>query len=90
MRGTGAARAALLIGAALLWPYRSVDAQTRGDVFRNVNSSVVVIRAKGRDVDAGGLVRFNETGSGVIVSVSHNISKSGGSEGPGFVVTINT
>src|SRR2546426_9661043 len=44
----------------------SVHAQSVGDVFRKVNPSVVVIRAKGRDVTAaaGGVVRYNETGPG--------------------------
>src|SRR2546426_4728120 len=48
----------------------SVHAQSVGDVFRKVNPSVVVIRAKGRDVTAaaGGLVRYNETGSGGLIS----------------------
>ena len=66
---TGVSLAVSLIGAALLWLPGSVDAQTVGEVFRKVNPSVVVIRAKGRDVEgAGGLTRFNETGSGVLVS----------------------
>ena len=43
---------------------RGAVAQTAGDVFRQVAPSVVVIRAKGRDVAAGGQTRFNETGSG--------------------------
>jgi len=43
-------------------------AQTAGEVFRKVVPSVVVIRAKGRDVTAGGQTRFNETGSGVLIS----------------------
>jgi serine protease Do len=52
----------------------SVDAQDLGEVFRRVNSSVVVIRAKGRDVEgSGGLTRFNETGSGVLVSADGKI-----------------
>jgi hypothetical protein len=37
-------------------------AQTPGEVFRKVTPSVVVIKAKGRDVSAGGQVRFLETG----------------------------
>ena len=45
-----------------------VQAQTPGEVFRKVAPSVVVIRAKGRDVAAGGQTRFNETGSGVLIS----------------------
>jgi len=49
-------------------------AQSVGDVFRTVNPSVVVIRAKGRDVEgAGGLTRFNETGSGVLISADGEI-----------------
>jgi S1-C subfamily serine protease len=49
-------------------------AQNIGDVFRTVNPSVVVIRGKGRDVErAGGLTRFNETGSGVLVSADGKI-----------------
>jgi serine protease Do len=39
-----------------------------------VNASVVVIRAKGSDVEgAGGLTRFSETGSGVLVSADGKI-----------------
>ena len=50
-------------------------AQSVGDVFRKVNPSVVVIRAKGRDVTAaaGGLVRYNETGSGVLISADGKV-----------------
>jgi S1-C subfamily serine protease len=45
-----------------------VEAQTPGDVFRKVTPSVVVIRAKGTEVTAGGQTRFLETGSGVLVT----------------------
>ena len=39
------------------------------ELFRKVNPSVVVIKAKGRDVSASrGLVTFSEIGSGVLVS----------------------
>jgi serine protease Do len=63
-----------LIGAALIWPPGAVEAQTVGQIFRQVNQSVVVIRAKGRDVDGpGGLTRFTETGSGVLVSADGKI-----------------
>jgi serine protease Do len=44
------------------------DAQNMGEVFRQVAPSVVVIRAKGRDVDAGGVNKFGEIGSGVLIS----------------------
>jgi S1-C subfamily serine protease len=43
-------------------------AQTVREVFEQVAPSVVVIRAKGRDVTASGQTRFVETGSGVLVS----------------------
>ena len=54
-----------LLGPAL-W---DASAQTVGEVFRKVDVSVVVIRAKGRDVEGGGgAVRFTEIGSGVLIS----------------------
>src|SRR5499427_1931028 len=46
----------------------AAGAQTPGEVFRKVTPSVVVIRAKGSEVTAAGTVRFNETGSGVLIS----------------------
>jgi serine protease Do len=61
---------ALLIAAATLLalPPR-VPAQSVGGVFQKVNPSVVVIRARGRDVSAAsGQVRFSEIGSGVLIS----------------------
>jgi hypothetical protein len=42
--------AALLVGAMVVWCPDSADPQDLGDLFRKVNSSVVVIRARGRDV----------------------------------------
>lgn len=39
-----------------------------GEVFRKVSPSVVVIRAKGRDVVARGEVMISEIGSGVLIS----------------------
>lgn len=66
-------RALPLIGAALLWPSDPVEAQTVGEVFRKVNASVVVIRAKGSDVERQGITRFNETGSGVLISADGRV-----------------
>jgi serine protease Do len=69
-------RVVVLLVGVLTWFAPSAQAQSVGDVFRKVNSSVVVIRARGRDVSAapaGGLVRFNETGSGVIVSAAGQV-----------------
>ena len=48
-------------------------AQNLDEIFRKVNPTVLVIRAKGRDVGAGGIVRFNETGSGVLISESGRV-----------------
>ena len=46
----------------------AAPAQNLDDVFRKASPTVVVVRAKGRDVNAGGVTRFNETGSGVLIS----------------------
>jgi serine protease Do len=64
----------LLAGVALSCLTSTVQAQTIGDLFRKVNPSVVVIHAKGQDVEgAGGLTRFNETGSGVLISADGKV-----------------
>ena len=42
--------------------------QTLGELYRKASPSVVVIRAKGKEVSSGGVVRFGEIGSGVLVS----------------------
>jgi serine protease Do len=59
---------ALLVVGPLAQLAPAVQAQTPGEVFRKVAPSVVVIRAKGRDVAGSGLTRFDETGSGVLIS----------------------
>ena len=59
---------AILAAAALPAFAPAAQAQNLDELFRKVNPSVVVVRAKGRDVGAGGIIRFNETGSGVLVS----------------------
>jgi serine protease Do len=51
----------------------AVAAQNLDDIFRRVSPSVVVVRSKGRDVSAGGVTRFNETGSGVLISDSGRV-----------------
>jgi hypothetical protein len=54
-----------MVATTLLGLPPSGSAQTVGEVFRKVNPSVVVIRARGRDVSAAsGQVRFSEIGSG--------------------------
>src|SRR4029450_2389051 len=68
-RPAGALLLAVPLGVALICAPEPIEAQSMGEIFRKANPSVVVIRAKGRDVEgAGGLTRFNETGSGVLVS----------------------
>ena len=59
---------ALLVVGLPAWVAPPAEAQTPGDVFRKVAPSVVVIRAKGRDIGAGGQSRFAETGSGVLIT----------------------
>ena len=62
----------LAVTAAVSVP-GAAEAQTPGEVFRKVTPSVVVIRAKGSEVTAGGQTRFNETGSGVLISTDGKI-----------------
>src|SRR5499427_5353739 len=59
---------ALLVVELLAWLIPRAEAQTPGEVFRKVAPSVVVIRAKGREVGASGQSRFAETGSGVLIT----------------------
>jgi len=65
-------RLLLVIGALMLLTPLPVLAQGVPQVFQQVNPSVVVVRAKGRDLVARGgesvLVKYNEVGSGVLVS----------------------
>src|SRR5215813_6786751 len=60
--------AMLLVVGLVAWLSPGAEAQTPGEVFRKVAPSVVVIRAKGRDIAASGQTRFSETGSGVLIS----------------------
>jgi S1-C subfamily serine protease len=64
---------AALIGATLLGPVRPTEAQSVGEVFRRVTPSVVVIRARGREVSGSGETRFTETGSGVLISTDGRV-----------------
>lgn len=64
----------LIVTTTLFGLPSSGRAQTVGEVFQKVNPSVVVIRARGRDVSAGsGQVRFSEIGSGVLVSADGKV-----------------
>ena len=59
---------ALLVAAIVGGVPAGVDAQDVEELFRKVNPSVVVIRAKGREVTSTrGLVTFGEIGSGVLI-----------------------
>jgi serine protease Do len=60
--------AVALVAMAVLGVAVPVSAQNVGEVFRKVSPSVVVIRARGREVATGGETRFTETGSGVLIS----------------------
>jgi len=48
-------------------------AQNLDELFRKVIPSVIVVRSKGHDVSAGGITRFNETGSGFLMSDSGRV-----------------
>src|SRR5215510_13059243 len=59
--------AAVLALAIPLGFEETVAAQDLSDLFRKVTPSVVVIRARGRDVSNVGVTRFSEIGSGVMI-----------------------
>src|SRR5262245_28723340 len=48
--------------------------ETLGEAYRRVNPSVVVIRARGQEVTHGGVSRFREIGSGVLISPDGKIA----------------
>jgi serine protease Do len=66
--GAGVVLAAIVLGSLFFPPSGPAAAQTVREVFERVVPSVVVIRARGRDVEASGETRFSETGSGVLIS----------------------
>jgi serine protease Do len=70
-------RLLLLTGFVLLWVPSSVPAQSLPETFQRVTGSVVIVRAKGRDLVAQGgssvLVKFNEIGSGVLISADGKV-----------------
>jgi serine protease Do len=63
----------LIAATTLLGLPPLVSAQGVSGVFQKVNRSVVVVRAKGRDVSPGGEVSFSEIGSGVLISADGKI-----------------
>src|SRR5262245_39339371 len=54
-------------------PSLIAEAQSVDEVYRRINASVVVIKAKGREVAGGRTVAFTETGAGVIVSADGKV-----------------
>ena len=72
-RGAGLVLVATVVCSLLTWPSGPAAAQTVREVFQKVAPSVVVIRARGRDVEAGGETRFTETGSGVLISTDGQV-----------------
>ncbi len=68
---------AVVLAAAVLPALApAVRAQNLEETFRRVSPSVVVVRAKGRDVGAGGVTSFKETGSGVLISADGRVMTS--------------
>src|SRR5262244_167547 len=69
MSGNG--RRVATLALALLFAAPSLargQGETLGDAYLRVSTSVVVIRARGREVTAEGVVKFGEIGSGVLIS----------------------
>jgi serine protease Do len=64
---------AILAAAALPALAPAAEAQDLNGVFSKANPSVVVIRARGRDVSNVGITRFTETGSGVLVTADGKV-----------------
>src|SRR5262250_3194094 len=50
------------------------SAETLGETYRRVNPAVVVIRARGEGVEAQGVVRFKEIGSGVLITADGKVA----------------
>jgi serine protease Do len=72
-RGAALGLIVTVVGSLLFWPSGPAGAQTVREVFEKVAPSVAVIRARGRDVEAGGESRFTETGSGVVISADGKV-----------------
>jgi S1-C subfamily serine protease len=68
-------RLAALTLLSILASSTAAGAQGVGQLYDNVSASVVVIKAKGREVSSAGtgLVNFGETGSGVLISADGKV-----------------
>jgi len=73
MMRRGRRRALWLVLALLVMP-TPAPGETLGEVYRRVNPSVVVIRARGEEVTEQGLSRFREIGSGVLISADGKVA----------------
>jgi S1-C subfamily serine protease len=73
MRSKGGRRASLAVALLILVPTLAAG-ETLGEAYRRVNPSVVVIRAKGSEVTEGGVSRFREIGSGVLISADGKVA----------------
>jgi serine protease Do len=69
----GKLRRVLLAALTLPVLAPAAQAQDLNGVFSKANPSVVVIRARGRDVSNVGVSRFTETGSGVLVTADGKV-----------------
>jgi S1-C subfamily serine protease len=65
--------AGVMSGGVLAAGATPVAAQTVREVFERVAPSVVVIRARGRELTAGGVGTYRETGSGVVISADGKV-----------------
>ena len=68
---------AVMLAAAVLPAFApAARAQNLEEIFRKVSPSVVVVRTKGRDVGAGGVTQFSQTGSGVLIGSDGRVMTS--------------
>jgi S1-C subfamily serine protease len=67
-------RARYVVATLLLVAPTPAEPETLGEVYRRVNPSVVVIRARGEEVTEDGVTRFKEIGSGVLISADGKIA----------------
>ena len=73
MRNAG--QGAVMLALALLFAAPAFgQGETLGDAYRRVSTSVAVIRAKGQEVTADGIVGFKEIGSGVLISADGKVA----------------
>jgi serine protease Do len=73
MRHRGWRPTLLTVALVFLLPMPA-PGETLGEVYRRVNPSVVVVRARGEEVTDTGLARFREIGSGVLISADGKIA----------------